>query len=102
MKRRTWTIRPGDNDKTLAEVVAGILRASRKHPTAASPKANVRIDGRICRQPGRSVRPGQHVQVAAAERAEPAHSTPRPFRQKPPKEAQKLRIVYQDDDLVIV
>jgi 23S rRNA pseudouridine1911/1915/1917 synthase len=99
MKPRTWKIRPGDKGKPLAEVVAGILRASRSRAVASIHQGNVRVQGQVCRQPGRLVREGQRVQVSASE---PAERAPKPFRQKPAKSGPKLRIVYQDDDLVIV
>ena len=105
MKPRNWTIRPGDNDKPLAEVVAGILRASRSQAIASIHQGNVRVQGQVCRQPARLVRAGQQVNVAAGAgpRAERAPSKgPKPFRQKPSKDGPKLRIVYQDDDLVVV
>src|SRR6185295_6744099 len=98
-KPRTWTIRPGDKDKPLAEVVAGILRASRKRAAQSIHQGNVRVQGQVCRQPGRLVRAGERVQVAPSE---PATSEPRTFRQKPAKDGPKLRIVYQDDEIIVV
>src|SRR4051812_4688513 len=105
MKPRTWTIRPGDSDKTLADVVAGILRASRSRAGAAIHQGRVRLQGQVCRQPGRLVRAGQRVIVTKDEeaRSNPEKSKgPKPFRQRPMKDGPKLRIVYQDDDLIVV
>jgi 23S rRNA pseudouridine1911/1915/1917 synthase len=105
MKPRTWTIRPGDNDKPLADVVAGILRASRSRATAAIHHGRVRVQGQVCRQPGRLVRAGQSVNVSAETepRADRERSkAPKPFRQRPTADGPKLRIVYQDNDLLVV
>lgn len=103
MSPRDWKIRPGDDDKPLTEVVAGILRASRSRAAAAIRQGQVRVGGKVCRQPGRRVRAGQRVVVAReTSRPEPA-SRKTPFRPKPEKrEGPKPRIVYQDNDIVVV
>jgi 23S rRNA pseudouridine1911/1915/1917 synthase len=105
MKPRTWTIRPGDDDKPLADVVAGILHASRARAAAAIRRGDVRVQGQVCRQPGRVLRSGQRVSVAREEyrrpELEPSKGA-KPFRQKPSADGPKLRIVYQDDDLIVV
>src|SRR5436853_379838 len=104
MKPRTWTIRPRDNDKPLAEVVAGILRASRSQAATAIREGRVRVHGQVCRQPGRKLHSGQRVSLTAgdAPRLESGPRKKTPFRQKSKLTGPKPRIVYQDDAIVVV
>jgi len=105
MKPGTWTMRPGDNDKPLSDVVAGILRASRSRAAAAIHQGRVRVQGQVCRQPGRLVRAGQHVNVATGDNSlvdRKGVKRPKPFRQRPSADGPKPRIVYQDADLLVV
>jgi 23S rRNA pseudouridine1911/1915/1917 synthase len=104
MKPRTWTIRPRDDDRPLAEIVAGLLRASRSQASAAIKQGRVRVGGQVCRQPGRKLQAGQRVSLAAGD-VPKLDSGPRkktPFRQKPPQDGPMPRIVYQDDAIVVV
>src|SRR3954467_3038862 len=105
MKPGTWTMRPGDNDKPLSDVVAGILRASRSRAAAAIHQGRVRVQGQVCRQPGRLVRAGQHVNVTTGDNSlvdRKGVKRPKPFRQRPSADGPKPRIVYQDADLLVV
>jgi 23S rRNA pseudouridine1911/1915/1917 synthase len=107
MKPRSWTIRPRDDAQPLAEVVAGILRASRAQAVAAIHQGRVQLQGQVCRQPAKVVRAGQRVSMAADELPrsdhEPRKGKPvyRP-KAEPVKEGPKPRIVYQDDTIVVV
>lgn len=104
MKPRSWTIRPRDADRPLVEVVAGILRAPRSRAESAIVAGGVRVDGKVCRRPGYSVRPGQRVTMSAEERSEPRREKRR--RPSPANQGDgvkiRLAIVYQDDSILVV
>ncbi len=104
MKARTWTIRPADNDKPLSELIAGLMHASRSQAVASILQGMVKVQGQVCRQPSRVLRAGQRVSMAPGE-GQREHSPAKgakPFRQKPMKDGPKPRIVYQDNDIVVV
>ena len=103
MKPRTWKIRSKDNDRPLAEVVASILRAPRSQAIVAIHRGSVRIDGKVCRHPSRSVRPGEQVSLAAERPGKDEPAAKRSPRRPTPRESKvKLRVVYQDDAIVVV
>ncbi len=105
MKPRNWTIRPRDNERPLSEVVAGLMHASRSEAVASIHQGRVKVQGQVCRQPSRMLRAGQRVSMAPGEGKRPERGPSKgakPFRQKPTKDGPKPRIVYQDDDIVVV
>lgn len=99
MKPQTWTI---DADRPLAKVVASLLRSPRPAALQTIRQGRVRIDGKVCRQPGRVVRAGQRLAIEGTTSGPPTREKS-PYRPKAPKSTGPLpRVVYWDDDIVVV
>jgi 23S rRNA pseudouridine1911/1915/1917 synthase len=108
MKQRGWTIRKQDAGKTAAQVVAAVLRVPKSQAAAIVRQGHVRIDGHVWRKPELPVRPGQRLTVAEGRPLPPRPSKPPKVAAKAtakrprPAEATGIKIVYQDQDLIIV
>jgi 23S rRNA pseudouridine1911/1915/1917 synthase len=106
VKSNSWTIRDQDAGKSIADVVAAILRLPRSRAITIVRQGGVRLGGQACRKPDRTVRSGQRLTMdAPADDKKPRFvdkkQPPRPRVEKPQKIA-GLRIAYQDADLIVV
>src|SRR5438034_11451673 len=92
--------------QTLAAVLTTALRLSRRDIEFSLKNRWVRLDGAVCRQPGRRVRAGQRLHVVIP-RQHPSRGTglrgPR-VKTSPdlPSFARAIRIVHVDEHIIVI
>jgi 23S rRNA pseudouridine1911/1915/1917 synthase len=105
MNERTWTIRERDAGKSITDVVASVLQLPRKQAVALLRQGAVRLGGQPCRKPDLAVRSGQRLSIApTAVDKKPRFVDRKPTQPRPekPQKIAGVRIVYKDEDLIVV
>jgi 23S rRNA pseudouridine1911/1915/1917 synthase len=105
MKPRTIVITRAERGRSLAAVLRSHLRGSWSAVRRLVREQQVRLDGAVCVDPTRTLRPGQRVEVVASAR--PGATSARPHRPRqagPPTAAQTPApvISYTDTQVVVV